>query len=74
MSRRKMKLHIAQRDVIIDQLLDTKSAQYNIGGYIKLKGNLNLLKFAETVNSVPHIFDAYKMRFDVTCRRANLLY
>jgi amino acid adenylation domain-containing protein/non-ribosomal peptide synthase protein (TIGR01720 family) len=71
MSRRKMKLHIAQRDVIIDQLLDTKSAQYNIGGYIKLKGNLNLLKFAETVNSVPHVFDAYKMRFDVTSGAPN---
>ncbi len=31
-------LHPAQLDVFTDQLLDIKSPQYNIGGYIKLKG------------------------------------
>ncbi len=58
-------LHPAQRDILTDQLIDTTSSQYNIGGYIKLKGSLNTEKFHAAVNSGPQIFDVFKMRFDL---------
>ncbi len=58
-------LHPAQRDIYVDQLLNTGSSHYNIGGYIKLQGNLNREKFREAVNSAAKLFDAFKMRFDL---------
>lgn len=59
-------LHPAQLDVYSDQLLDTKSPHYNIGGYIKLKGHLNKELFYETVSSGAKVFDAFRMRFDLS--------
>src|ERR1700709_919821 len=58
-------LHPAQQDVYMDQLLNTESPEYNIGGYIVLRGNLDKGKFHEAVNSAPAIFDSFKMRFDL---------
>jgi len=58
-------LHPAQQDVYMDQLLNRGSPQYNIGGYIVLKGDLDKTKFQEAVSSVPEVFDAFKMRFDL---------
>ncbi|MBK8552368.1 MAG: AMP-binding protein [Ignavibacteria bacterium] len=57
-------LHLSQRDVYVDQLLNAESPHYNIGGYIKLKGTLDKEKFLETVSSAAKVFDAFKMRFD----------
>ncbi|UOE51896.1 amino acid adenylation domain-containing protein [Mucilaginibacter sp. SMC90] len=64
MSRLQFPLHPAQREVYINQLLNMDSPQYNIGGYIVLKGDLNVEKFHETVGSLPFVFDAFKMSFD----------
>jgi hypothetical protein len=58
-------LHPAQKDVYLDQLLNIESPQYNIGGYIKLKGSLNRKKFVEAVSSAPVVFDAFKIRLDL---------
>jgi len=58
-------LHASQYDVFFDQLIHPGTAQYNIGGYIKLKGNLHRSKFEEAVNSAARVFDAFKMRFDL---------
>ncbi|MEP6583182.1 MAG: amino acid adenylation domain-containing protein [Ginsengibacter sp.] len=58
-------LHPAQFDVYADQLLDTKSPHYNIGGYIKLKGELNKELFYETVSSGAKVFDSFRMKFDL---------
>ncbi|WP_121809993.1 non-ribosomal peptide synthetase [Mucilaginibacter kameinonensis] len=66
MSRLQFPLHPAQREVYVNQLLHMDSAQYNIGGYIILKGALNVGKFHETVSSLPLVFDAFKMSFDLT--------
>lgn len=57
-------MHSAQRDIYVDQLINKESPLYNIGGYIKLKGILDLKKFHEAVNSASAVFDAFKMRFD----------
>ena len=58
-------LHSAQRDIFVDQLINKESPLYNIGGYIKLKGSLNIEKFHKAINSAPEVFDAFNMRFDL---------
>ncbi len=65
-------MHPSQCDVYVDQLLHRKSPHYNIGGYIKLKGKLNLAKFTEAVNSAALVFDAFKMRFDFELENFNI--
>jgi FkbH-like protein len=57
-------LHPAQQDVFIDQLINENSPQYNIGGYIIIKGKLNKSILHQAINSAPLVFDAFKMRFD----------
>jgi amino acid adenylation domain-containing protein/non-ribosomal peptide synthase protein (TIGR01720 family) len=57
-------LHPAQQEVYTDQLLNIDSPQYNIGGYIVLKGNLDKAKFQEVINSAPADLDFFKLRFD----------
>ncbi|QEM10873.1 non-ribosomal peptide synthetase [Mucilaginibacter rubeus] len=66
MSGLQFPLHPAQREVYVNQLLHMDSAQYNIGGYIILRGGLDVEKFHETVSSLPLVFDAFKMSFDLT--------
>ncbi|MBD0284700.1 MAG: amino acid adenylation domain-containing protein, partial [Flavisolibacter sp.] len=58
-------LHPAQQEVYTDQLLNPDSPQYNIGGYLKLKGNLDKDKFHEAVRSAALVFEAFRMRFDL---------
>ncbi len=56
-------LHPAQLDVYTDQLINPQSPHYNIGGYIRLKGYLDKEKFNETIQSIPEVFDAFKLKF-----------
>jgi amino acid adenylation domain-containing protein len=64
-SRLQFPLHPAQREVYVDQLLHMDSSQYNIGAYIILKGDLDVEKLHATIGSLPQVFDAFKMRFDL---------
>lgn len=64
MSSPRFPLHAAQQDVITDQLINMSSPQYNLGGYIILKGVLHEEKFYETIQSGAKVFDAFRMRFD----------
>ena len=66
-------MHPSQFDVYADQLLDTKSPHYNIGGYIKLKGLLNKKLFYKAVGSGAETFDAFRMRFDLTNSEPQIL-
>ena len=58
-------LHAAQQDIYTDQLIDSTSSQYNIGGYLKLIGPLNTQILHEVVASAPKVFDAFKIRFNL---------
>ena len=64
MSYQAVPLHPAQKDVYIDQLLHPESPHYNIGGYLKITGELDKKKLRAAANSLPEVFDALKMRFD----------
>ncbi|GAA3937019.1 amino acid adenylation domain-containing protein [Chitinophaga oryziterrae] len=57
-------LHPAQQDMYMDQLINPESPHNNTGGYTKLTGRLDKEKFREAVNSVPDVFDSFKLRFD----------
>ncbi|MEJ6981955.1 non-ribosomal peptide synthase/polyketide synthase [Pedobacter sp. P351] len=57
-------LHPAQQEIYTDQLLNTSSPLYNIGGYIVLKGNLDRNKFHEVIKSAPEVLDFFKLRFN----------
>ena len=56
-------LHLAQVDIYYDQLVHSRSPHYNVGGYIKIKGNLNKDRLIEIASYVPKVFDVFKMRF-----------
>jgi amino acid adenylation domain-containing protein len=64
-SRLQFPLHPAQREVYVDQLLHMDSSQYNIGAYIILKGGVDVGKLHAAIGSLPQVFDAFKMRFDL---------
>jgi amino acid adenylation domain-containing protein len=66
MGKERFPLHPAQLDVFLDQLVNQDSPHYNTGGYIRLTGQLDKQKFIAAINSVPIVFDAFKMRFDIT--------
>ncbi|KIO77621.1 hypothetical protein TH53_08205 [Pedobacter lusitanus] len=66
MSLHTFPLHPAQQDVYIDQLINNEAPYYNMGGYIKLTGSLDKEKFIIAVNSALEVFDALKMRFDLS--------
>ena len=57
-------LHPAQRDVYFDQLINIDSPHYNTGGYIKLIGHLDINTLGKVVDTVPTVFDAFRMRFN----------
>ena len=61
----KSPLHPAQKDVYLDQLINVDNPYYNIGGYTRITGSLIREKFIAAVNSIPEVFDAYQMRFDI---------
>ncbi|HYF30485.1 MAG TPA: condensation domain-containing protein, partial [Chitinophagaceae bacterium] len=58
-------LHPAQQDIYTDQLINVQSPLYNIGGYVILKGAVNIEKLHEAVLSGSRVFDAFTLRFDV---------
>ncbi|MHA4842634.1 amino acid adenylation domain-containing protein [Flavitalea antarctica] len=60
----KQPLHPAQWEVFTDQLINPDSPHYNVGGYIRLEGELNLDCFQLAVQLGPTHFDVFKMRFD----------
>src|SRR3954453_12121327 len=64
MSKLFFPLHPAQTDLYVDQLIHIDRSNYNIGGYLKLKGRLNKKIFYEAIQSVPKVFDAFRMRID----------
>ncbi len=57
-------LHPAQYDIYTDQVLNLESPHYNIGMYIRLKGDLDKDKFQASVQFSCKSFDIFKMRFD----------
>src|SRR4051812_23490883 len=59
-------LHPAQSDVYFDQMIHLERSNYNIGCYVRLKGNLNKNAFYQAIQSVPKVFDAFRIRFDCT--------
>jgi amino acid adenylation domain-containing protein len=63
-------LHLAQRDIYFDQLVNPQSPHYNTGGYIKLYGALNTALLNEVARKIPTVFDSFKMRFDLTAQEA----
>lgn len=59
-------LHPSQQDVFFDQLLDSQSPIYNIGGYIRLRGVLDVPVFKQAVASGSAVFDAFRISFDLS--------
>src|SRR6185437_15434288 len=74
MPERYFPLHPAQQDVYMDQLLNVDSPQYNIGGYIVLRGRLDKIKFHEAVNSAPCVLDSFQMRFEMEGQELRCAY
>lgn len=66
MSLQIVPLHPSQHDVYMDQVIHPDSPQNNDGGYIKLTGHLDKEKFREAIISIPGVFDAFKLRFDLS--------
>ncbi|RBL90133.1 non-ribosomal peptide synthetase [Chitinophaga flava] len=66
MSLQIVPLHPSQHDIYMDQMIHPDSPQNNDGGYTKMTGLLDREKFREAALSVPDVFDAYKLRFDLS--------
>jgi amino acid adenylation domain-containing protein len=49
----------------MDQLINRDSPHYNVGGYIRLSGELDIIALKAAVQSVPEKFDVFRMRFDI---------
>ncbi|MEX6690965.1 non-ribosomal peptide synthase/polyketide synthase, partial [Danxiaibacter flavus] len=58
-------LHPSQQDVYWDQIINTRSTHYNIGGCLKLKGLLDKGNLLKAITSAPAVFDTFKMRFQL---------
>ncbi|MCW3463983.1 non-ribosomal peptide synthase/polyketide synthase [Chitinophaga nivalis] len=58
-------LHPAQRDIFLDQLIKSESSTYNIGTITRLTGSLDTVTFIAAARTLPTVFDACKMRFDL---------
>src|SRR5688572_17932628 len=67
-------LHTSQQDIIIDQLINTDSPHYNIGGYIILKGALDKSAFHQTIGSAPAVFDVFRARFNPDITNLHVTY
>ncbi|NSL86076.1 amino acid adenylation domain-containing protein [Chitinophaga sp. Mgbs1] len=65
MSHRAVPLHPGQQEVYVDQLLNADASYYNMGVYIQLTGKLDKEKFILAAHSLPQVFDAFKLRFDL---------
>jgi amino acid adenylation domain-containing protein/non-ribosomal peptide synthase protein (TIGR01720 family) len=64
MKQTNFSVHPSQRDIFVDQLINEGSPKYNIGGYIKLIGILDIEILEQAANLASKDFDAFKMRFD----------
>ncbi|WP_408030698.1 non-ribosomal peptide synthetase, partial [Tenacibaculum xiamenense] len=60
------KLHSAQQEVYLGQLMNPKSSLYNIGGYVIFKGDLDLCNLRKIINKLPLVFDTYNFEYDLT--------
>ncbi|MEO6228748.1 MAG: amino acid adenylation domain-containing protein [Ferruginibacter sp.] len=63
MKKKLLPLHPAQQDVCTDQLINPESPHYNIGGYVRVKGELDVKTFHEVVRTIPTVFDSLGMKF-----------
>lgn len=63
-SNNKHHLHLSQQEVYYDQISDFDSPHYNVGGYIKLKGELNMPALIKAIRSMPEVFDAFNFTID----------
>ncbi|MGI0116123.1 amino acid adenylation domain-containing protein [Zooshikella sp. RANM57] len=59
-------LHPAQEEVYFDQMVNSDSAHYNIGGYFKIKGKLNVELFKQAIKITVNSVDIFGIRFDFT--------
>ncbi len=60
---KKKKLHLAQQEIYLGQMIDPQSPLYNTGGYTVLKGQLNVELFKNILEELPSFFDVFSMRF-----------
>ncbi|MBB5635251.1 amino acid adenylation domain-containing protein [Pedobacter cryoconitis] len=65
MSYQAVPLHPSQKDIYIDQLINLESPHYNVGGYLKITGPIDKEKLILAINSLPEVFDVFKLRFDL---------
>ncbi|MBC9908991.1 non-ribosomal peptide synthase/polyketide synthase [Chitinophaga varians] len=58
-------LHPAQRDILMDLLINAENSTYNVGGVTRLTGPLHKEKFMAAAETLPAVFDVFRMRFDL---------
>ncbi|MEM6816384.1 MAG: condensation domain-containing protein, partial [Bacteroidota bacterium] len=59
-------LHLAQQDIYYEQIMNPRSALYNIGGYITFKGKIDSTQFKKIIQNSPDEIDIFKIKFDFT--------
>jgi hypothetical protein len=67
-------MHPAQREIFLDQLLDTLSPHYNIGGYMRLTGELETGALKQAIAVSLNMFDCFRMRFDQNASDPFIVY
>ncbi|SJZ83675.1 non-ribosomal peptide synthase domain TIGR01720/amino acid adenylation domain-containing protein/thioester reductase domain-containing protein [Chitinophaga eiseniae] len=58
-------LHPAQRDILMDLLINAENSTYNVGGVTRLTGPLHKETFIAAAETLPVVFDVFRMRFDL---------
>jgi amino acid adenylation domain-containing protein/thioester reductase-like protein/non-ribosomal peptide synthase protein (TIGR01720 family) len=61
----KNNMHLAQQEIYYGQIINNKSSLYNIGGYISLKGGIEIKLLIKIVQELPHKFDVFNFKFDL---------
>ncbi|QJB32305.1 non-ribosomal peptide synthase/polyketide synthase [Chitinophaga oryzae] len=59
-------LHPAQRDILMDLLINAENSTYNVGGVTRITGPLDKEKFIAAAETLPAVFDVFRMRFDLS--------
>ncbi|WP_146052881.1 non-ribosomal peptide synthetase, partial [Aquimarina sp. I32.4] len=57
-------LHLSQKEIYNEQVLDPNSSEFNVGGYIVLKGKLDKVCFIDILKNLPEVFDILRIHFD----------
>lgn len=57
-----IELHLNQKEIYFDHVLDPQNPQYNIGTYVVINGNLNVELFKEAIRSSENVFDVFKFK------------